>query len=107
MCHRVAIVRKGELVTLTDISELLDRRRRRVELRLSGTPPELEGIPGISDVHLHEGVLTCQLEGDPGPLITALQGAGLRDLLIEPARLEEAFMEYYAEDAPGESGEVA
>ena len=47
---------------------------------------------------MHEGVLPCQLEGDPAPLISALQGVGIRDLLIEPARLEEAFMDYYAED---------
>jgi hypothetical protein len=60
--------------------------------------PDLEGVPGISEVHAADGALTCQLEGDPTPLVTALQGFGLRDLLIEPARLEEAFMEYYAED---------
>ena len=109
VCDRVAIVRQGELVALTDIAALLDRRRRRVELRLSGPAPVLEGIPGISDVRLHEGVLTCQLEGDPGPLIAALQGTGIRDLLIEPARLEEAFMEYYAEEegSARDRGEVA
>jgi hypothetical protein len=44
-------------------------------------------------------VLTCQLEGDPGPLLGALQAVSVTDLLIEPARLEEAFMEYYAPDA--------
>ena len=109
VCDRVAIVRRGELVALTDISALLDRRRRRVELRLDGESPDLEHVPGISEVHIHEGVLTCQLEGDPGPLIAALQGVGVRDLLIEPARLEEAFMEYYAEDeaSAGGAGEAA
>ena len=67
-------------------------------LRLDGEAPALDRVPGISDVHVHDGVLTCQLEGDPGPLLAALQGTAIRDLLIEPARLEEAFMEYYAED---------
>jgi ABC-2 type transport system ATP-binding protein len=99
VCDRVAIVRKGELVALTDVAELLGRRRRRVELRFAGTPPQLGGVPGISDVHLHDDVLTCQLEGDPGPLLGALQTVSVTDLLIEPARLEEAFMEYYATDA--------
>jgi ABC-2 type transport system ATP-binding protein len=99
VCDRVAIVRKGQLVALTDIGELLDRRRRSVEVRLAGEPPTFEGVPGISDVRIHDGVLTCQLEGEPGPLLAALQGAAIEDLLIEPARLEEAFMEYYADDA--------
>ncbi len=102
VCDRVAIVRKGELVALTDIGQLLARRRRRVEIRLEGDAPELDGVPGVSEVHVREGVLTCQLEGDPGPLVAALQGVGIHDLLIEPARLEEAFMEYYAEDSATE-----
>ncbi|MEX1296076.1 MAG: ABC transporter ATP-binding protein [Candidatus Limnocylindrales bacterium] len=98
VCDRVAIVRKGALVALTDIGELLDRRRRRVEMRLDGAAPALDGVEGVTEVHVRDDVLTCQLEGEPGPLLTALQGAPIRDLLIEPARLEEAFMEYYAPD---------
>jgi ABC-2 type transport system ATP-binding protein len=99
VCDRVAIVRKGELVALTDVADLLSRRRRRVELRFSGPAPALEGLPGLSDIHVRDGILTCQLEGDPGPLLAALRGSSIGDLLIEPARLEEAFMEYYASDA--------
>ena len=110
VCDRVAIVRKGELVALTDIGELLDRRRRRIEMRLDGPAPALDGVAGVSDVHIHDGVLTCQLDGEPGPLLAALQGSSIRDLLIEPARLEEAFMEYYADDeaepVPAAQGET-
>ena len=47
VCDRVAIVRKGELVALTDIGELLDRRRRRVEIRLDGAVPDLAGVDGV------------------------------------------------------------
>ena len=98
VCDRVAIVRKGELVALNDIAALLERRRRRVEMRVEGAVPQLDGVAGISDVHLYEGVLTCQLEGDPAAFIAALAGFEIADLLIEPARLEEAFMEFYADD---------
>ncbi len=104
VCDRVAIVRKGELVALTDVADLLSRRRRRVELRFSGQAPTLDRVPGISDVQLHDGDLTCQLEGDPRPLLTALQGTTITDLLIEPARLEEAFLEYYATESSEPDG---
>jgi ABC-2 type transport system ATP-binding protein len=99
VCGRVAIVRRGELVALSDVGELLRRHRRRVEIRFEGPPPGLAAVTGISDVVVREGILTCQLEGEPGGLVAALQGCRMRDLLIEPARLEEAFMEYYADDA--------
>jgi ABC-2 type transport system ATP-binding protein len=101
VCDRVAIVRRGELVALSDVGELLRRHRRRVEIRFEGPPPGLAAVTGISDVVVREGILTCQLEGEPTALVAALQGCHMRDLLIEPARLEEAFMEYYAEDLEG------
>ncbi len=100
VCDRVAIVRRGELVALNDVGELLRRHRRRVEIRYSGVAPDLAHVPGISELALREGVLTCQLEGDPSAFVEALQGSRIDDLLIEPARLEEAFMEYYAEEGP-------
>jgi ABC-2 type transport system ATP-binding protein len=97
VCQRVAIIRRGELVALNDVAELLARRRRHVEVRFEGAPPILAGVPGITDVHVDGHVLTCQLDGAPQGLIAAIQGTPVHDLLIEPARLEDAFMEYYAD----------
>ena len=57
-------------------------------------------MAGVSDLEVRQGLLTCQLEGEPTALVAALQGCRLDDLLIEPARLEEAFLEYYAEAPP-------
>jgi ABC-2 type transport system ATP-binding protein len=97
VCDRVAIVRRGELVALSDVGELLRRHRRSVEIRFAGSLPDLGGVAGVSDLEVRQGLLTCQLEGEPTALVAALQGCRLDDLLIEPARLEEAFLEYYAE----------
>ncbi len=102
VCDRVAIVRKGELVALTDVADLLRRRRRRVEVHFNGAAPDLSVVAGVTDIDLRDGLLTCQLEGDPGALIAALVDVDIHDLLIEPARLEEAFMEYYADHAAEE-----
>jgi ABC-2 type transport system ATP-binding protein len=99
VCDRVAIVRRGQLVALSDVGELLARRRRHVEIRFAGPPPSLAGIPGISDVQVRDEILTAQLEGDPGPFVSAIAGTPMRDLTIEPARLEDAFMEFYGVDA--------
>jgi ABC-2 type transport system ATP-binding protein len=100
VCDRVAIIRQGQLVALSDVSELLARRRRHVEIRLEGPAPSLTGVPGISEVVVRDGILRCQLDGDPGPFVAAIAGTPMRDLVIEPARLEEAFMEYYADEPP-------
>jgi ABC-2 type transport system ATP-binding protein len=98
VCDRVAIVRGGRLVALEDVGTLLQRRRRRVEIRLSGVAPDLSAVAGVSDLLVDGDRLTCALEGDPRPFLAALQGAPVADLTIEPARLEDAFLELYEDD---------
>ncbi len=105
VCDRVAIIRLGRLVALEDVPALLARRKRNVEIRLDGSPPNLDGIPGVTEVRTGEGWLTCRLEGDVGPFLAAIAGSAVHDLTIEPARLEEAFLEFY--ETEPENGALA
>ena len=107
VCDRVAIVRAGRLVALEDVGELVARRRRSVTARLDGPAPDLAGVAGVSEVEVAGGVLTCALAGDPGPFLEALRGVALTDLVIEPARLEDAFLELYAGEAADEAAQAA
>jgi ABC-2 type transport system ATP-binding protein len=98
ICDRVAIVRHGRLVALEDVGSLLARRKRNVELRFEGDAPVLDGLEGVSDLRIVGDRLTCLLEGDVEPFIRAIADTRVHDLTIEPARLEDAFLEYYADD---------
>lgn len=100
VCDRVAIIRRGRLVALEEMTTLLARRTRHVEMRLEGAPPRLEGVPGVSAIDIVDGRLTCRVEGDMRPLLAAIVGAPVVDLTIEPARLEEAFVEFYQDAEP-------
>ncbi len=103
VCDRLAIVRHGRLVALQEIGALLAHRRRHVEMRLDGAVPVLEGVPGVSAVSHRDGLLTCQLEGDVGPFLRAIATAAVSDLTIEPAHLEEAFLEFYEDEETPET----
>jgi beta-exotoxin I transport system ATP-binding protein len=107
VCDRVAIVRRGRLVALENITSLLERRKRNVEIRVAGgDPPVLDGVPGVSAIgRTADGRITCQLEGDVGPFLAAIAGHRISDLTIEPAHLEEAFLELYEDAEP--NGEPA
>ena len=100
VCDRVAIVRHGRLVALEEIGALLARRRRTVEMRVDGPPPSLAGVPGVTDVVVVDGHLRCHLEGDVRPFLAAIAKSPVTDLTIEPARLEDAFLELYADGEP-------
>jgi ABC-2 type transport system ATP-binding protein len=102
VCDRVAIVRRGRLVALQDVASLLEHRKRNVELRAAdGDLPALDGVAGVSGIgRTADGRLTCQLEGDVGPFLAAIAGHRITDLTIEPAHLEEAFLELYEDAEP-------
>ena len=102
VCDRVGIVRAGRLVGLEDIGALLARRRRLVEIRLAsgGAVPALAAVPGVGGVWIDGERVSLHLDGDAGPLLAALAGTAVADLSIEPARLEDAFLEFYERDDP-------
>ncbi len=100
VCDRVAIIRRGHLVALEEIGQLLARRKRNVEMRLAGPAPALDGVPGVTGIVSEDGRVPCRLEGDVRPFLAAIATAPVTDLTIEPARLEEAFLEFYADEEP-------
>lgn len=100
VCDRVAIIRQGRLVALEGMAQLRARLKRNVDMRLAGPPPLLHGVAGVSDLRIADGRLTCHVEGDLRPFLAAIVGAAIVDLTIEPARLEEAFLEFYEGQEP-------
>jgi hypothetical protein len=57
----------------------------------------LHTVSGITNVEYSEGYVTCRVEGSVRPFLAAIADAEVVDLTIEPARLEEAFLEFYEE----------
>ena len=102
MCDRVAIIRSGKLMALQNVEDLLARRKRKVQLRWRGVAPDLGGVPGLADVEVEGDRMSATLLGDVSGFVRAIASPSLEDLTIEPARLEEAFLEYYAGDDASE-----
>lgn len=106
LCDRVAIIRAGHLMAIHDVGDLLARRRRRVMLRWRGGTPELGSLPGLQDVEVHGNRVQGTLTGEVAEFVRAIASPSLEDLTIEPASLEEAFLEYYADaDTPARNGD--
>jgi len=99
LCDRVAIIRAGRLMALHSVSDLLARRRRRVTIRWRGEAPDLSVLPGLEDVQVDGNRVIAMLSGEVAGFVRAIASPNLEDLTIEPASLEEAFLEYYQSDA--------
>ena len=102
ICNRVAIIRAGHLMALQNVDDLLKRRKKKVELRWRGAAPDLDGIPGLADIEVQGDRMRATLLGDVSGFVRAIASPSLEDLTIEPARLEEAFLEYYSGDEASE-----
>lgn len=99
LCDRVAIIRAGRLMAIHEVADLLARRRRHVTLRWRGSAPDPAALPGLSDVQVDGNRIMGTLSGEVAGFVRAIASPNLDDLTIEPASLEEAFLEYYAGEA--------
>ncbi len=58
-------------------------------------------MPGVSSVAVDGRVLRCHVRGPVGPLLTALAGAGVTELLSREPSLEEIFLAQYGDHGDG------
>src|SRR5437763_12870740 len=99
VCHRIAVIRKGELVTVEEVETLREKAGQRVTVEFGDpvTEEELTRIPGVSMVRQSNGHYQFNVSGSMDPLIKALSRHEVIRLQVEEAPLEEVFLKFYEE----------
>ena len=99
VCHRIAVIRKGELVTVEEVETLREKAGQRVTVEFGDpvTEEELTRIPGVSMVKKSNGHYQFNVSGSMDPLIKALSRHVVIRLQVEEAPLEEVFLKFYEE----------
>ena len=110
VCPRVAIIRRGEIVTVEEVETLRQKAGQRVSVDFGDVQrldqatmqtrlQELERIPGVSNVTLDKNHYHFGINGTMDPLIKALSRYDVTRLQVDEAPLEEVFLKFY-EDVP-------
>jgi ABC-2 type transport system ATP-binding protein len=99
LCDRVGILRQGALVEMGTMAELRHLSALSVEAAFDGSPPDLSAVEGVSAVEVVGRVVRCQVRGSIEPLLNALAGSGIRELLSHEPSLEELFLAHYGQGA--------
>jgi ABC-2 type transport system ATP-binding protein len=100
VCDRVALLRKGELVLLSEVDGIRRMGARRVrvyfteDVRLADAFP-----PGHEAVEILPREWTLQVEGLLGSLMKMLAVLPVKDVEIQERRLEDVLIKYYREQA--------
>jgi ABC-2 type transport system ATP-binding protein len=97
VCDQVAVLRRGRLVEYGSLEELRHLHAHTVEATYVGEPPALEGIPGVEDVYVRDGVIRLQVTGSTDALLKALAQAQVPSIQMREPSLEELFHAYYDE----------
>jgi ABC-2 type transport system ATP-binding protein len=106
LCHRVAILRSGQLVEVGTLDQMRHLSALTVHATFPGAPPDVTGLPGVSAVQVAGRTLTCQVNGPVDPLLTVLAAAHPVTLLSREPTLEELFLALYGATS-GRASEVA
>ena len=98
VCHRVAIIRNGEIVALESIEKLREKRPRRMTLELKDAvnmkPLNFSGVKLLKQTGTRFDFL---IEGDIGVLLNELIKLPIKDLIFPEPDLEDIFLDYYTE----------
>ena len=95
LCDRVAILRQGRLVELGALAQLRHLSALTVDVTFAGAVPDLTGVPGVSNVAAHDHGVHLNLRGPMAPLVRALAGAEVTELVSREPSLEELFLVHY------------
>jgi ABC-2 type transport system ATP-binding protein len=126
VCDRIGIIRDGEMVTVENVEDLLQRSGKFVRLRVAADVSASDvGLAGAHDVSVRtlddtytesvvgergdrETVTECTFTytGDFDSLVDFVDGFHVLELDVEEAPLEQVFMRFYgdgSENGPGET----
>ena len=107
VCDRVGIIRSGRLVKVAELDEIHSIRLHRLEIEFAPStevPVEtIRSAAGVEDVVVDDHKVTCTVKGAFDPLLKALRGATVANLVSHEPSLEEVFLTYYRPDAPSEA----
>jgi ABC-2 type transport system ATP-binding protein len=93
---RVGVLRAGELVRVGPTRDLTGERLRHCTLTLGSPPPGgLLELPGITHLQHEDLRYRFDLQGDMRPFLRAIAVLDVRELLVEPESLTEAFFDVY------------
>jgi ABC-2 type transport system ATP-binding protein len=107
VCDRVGIIRSGRLVKVAELEEIHGIRLHSLEIELApeSAIPEaaIRAAAGVEDVSIKNRTITCTVRGAVDPLLKALEGTTVANLVSHEPSLEEIFLTYYKTDEPSEA----
>ncbi len=99
VADRVAILRRGRLLTVSTMDQLRQQARQRIQLHVAGDcdAEQFAGLPGVVEASASDGVLDLVVEGSVDPVIKAAATLRVDRIVSHNDDLEDIFLDLYRE----------
>lgn len=100
VCHRVAIIKDGEIIEVEEIEKLRKRNYKKVIIELQQKKTEIPfEISGMTNISINsDNTVSFMFQGNINELTQHLADIKLENLWLEEPTLEEIFMHYYEQE---------
>ncbi len=95
LCNRVAIIREGKIVEISDIHTLQQNNYKKVVVTSGNLTATSFDLPGVTNMQLENGSAHFFFKGDINVVLHKISSLQVSDVTIEEPTLEEIFMHYY------------
>ncbi|WP_062389688.1 ABC transporter ATP-binding protein [Demequina iriomotensis] len=109
VADRVGFIRRGHLIAVERMSELLDKALRRVTLEFAApvAASAFDAVEGVHGVTADGNRVTASYEGSMGPLLRAATAHEVLSLESSSVDLDEIFLEFYRDEVSEAEAGVA
>ncbi len=97
LCDRIGIIKAGKLLAVETITSLQDKRIHIVKTKFTEQIDlNVFKVDGVENVNVNQqGEFTLKVKGAIDPVIKLISQYNLIDIEVNPASLEDIFMEFY------------
>jgi len=95
LCTRVAIIREGRIVEISNIRTLQQNNYKKVGVTADGLNQASFDLPGVTNFQTENGTVRFFFKGDINAVLQKISSMQVADVTIEEPTLEEIFMHYY------------
>ena len=94
LANRIAIIDKGEIVIVDEISTLKAKARRRIDLFFDSkvNRDDFNKVPNIKEIEVEDGSLHCVVTGSEHELLKRAVELGVNEVRTQESSLEEIFL---------------
>jgi ABC-2 type transport system ATP-binding protein len=97
LCDRVAMLRAGRIIETGHLDVLRGLAAVRVHAELTGPPPDLAALDGVSGIVVDGQTIECEVAGSMEAVLRALTAVGVKHMTTREPSLEELFVSHYGD----------